>query len=142
MQSRRSTSIQLFDQKNQVMLIKIKDFLLLLVAVAACSAHAGGYDVRRFQSFTKLGGVEKERDISYLVGVSRGLVLSSMYSNRIKGEPLFCIPNSRFDEAYGGSISILQSEIATPSHGKPYAQDTPIEAVMLQAFVTSYPCSK
>ena len=72
----------------------------------------------------KLSRAEKERDISNLIGVSRGLILSSMYSNQANGAPLFCVPSSSFDEAYGGSISLLQSEIASPSNGETYAPGT------------------
>lgn len=114
----------------------------LLIGFTSFSAHSSGYDVQRFQSFMKLSDAEKERDISYLIGVSRGLILSSMYSNQANGSPLFCVPSGSFQEAYGGSISLLESEIASPSKGEAYAPETPIEMVMLRAFIVEYRCSE
>ncbi|MFP3370997.1 hypothetical protein [Pseudomonas sp. SIMBA_068] len=115
--------------------------LSLLLIFVTGSAHATGYDVQRFQSFRSLNSAEKERDASYLIGVSRGLVLASMYIEQEYAARLFCIPKNKMDEAYGGSISALSNEVANPSSGHPYAPDTPVEVVMLQALKTHYPCN-
>lgn len=114
-------------------------FSLLLVLVTG-SALAAGYDVQRFQSFMSLNTAQKEKDMSYLIGVSRGLILANMYMEQQYESRLFCIPRNQFSEAYGAAIPALNSEIASPSGGHPYSPDTPMEVVMLQALKTHYPC--
>lgn len=129
-----------FRQQKRNMKPKISALaLLLLISNHTSLAHAR-FDVQRFQSFRGMSASEKERDIAYLIGVSRGLILADMYSEKKFGIKQFCIPEDKFKEAYGGSIQILNSEIASPSTGKPYPPQTPIEAVMVQAFATHYSC--
>ena len=111
-----------------------------LLIFASCSIHADGFDVQRYQSFMSLNSAEKEKNIAYLIGVSRGITLASTAVENNRNAKLFCIPENKFQEAYGGLIPELNTEIASPRNGRPYAPDTPIEIVMFQVFQNHYPC--
>lgn len=117
-----------------------KNIILFLLALLTTPTQAAGYDVKRFQSFMSLGATEKKIDIGYLIGVSRGIFITSEYSNQKYGRKIFCIPDGKFNEVYNGSISEMQAEIASPSSGRPYSPDTPIEIVMLNVFNSHYLC--
>ena len=78
--------------------------------------------------------------MSYLIGVTRGVVLANVYSQNKYAKAILCIPDNKFAEAYGDPVQALQQEIASPGAGHPYAADTPIEIVILQALLSRYPC--
>lgn len=103
-------------------------------------ALAQGYDVKRYQSFMSLSAAEKQRDIAYIIGVTRGALLANMFHKEATGAVLFCVPSDKFEHVYGGAIEDLNAEIASPASGEPYEADTPIEMVILQMLVSKYSC--
>jgi hypothetical protein len=111
-------------------------------ALLSSPSNAAGYDVESFQSFMHLTAEEKVRDVAYLIGVARGLVIMNMYNEQRFGQKLFCIPDDKFEYVYGGSVKELTSEIAQPSSGIPYPKDTVMEVVMLQTLIANYSCEK
>lgn len=122
-------------------MISKKIVALLLSASFSSHSNAAGYDVQKYQSFRGLDSTQKEMYITYLIGVSRGVIVTNIYIEKKTGVKLFCIPDNKFDEAYGAAIQALNSEIASPASGHPYEPDAPMEIVMLNALKAYYPCA-
>ena len=75
----------------------------------------------------------------YIVGVGRGVFYANVLLEVYGREKLFCMPPSlKLDE--GIVLSLLDQEVRSPAHGKPWTDDASIEMVMAFAFKEKFPC--
>jgi hypothetical protein len=77
----------------------------------------------------------------YLVGLGRGVFWANVLLRVYGKSRLFCIPEKlALDE--GVILSLIDQEIRSPSDGKPWGDDDPVEMVMAFAFARRFPCPR
>jgi hypothetical protein len=60
----------------------------------------------------------------------------------VSGEkPMFCMP-AKLNLDKGIILSLIDQEIRSPSSGKPWGDDTPIEMIMVFGFIERFPCNQ
>lgn len=116
--------------------------LRALVPAAACGlcitypfSAAADISLRQYSEFRK--NVSQFKD--YLVGVGRGVFWANVILETNGKPKLFCMPRKlALDEEI--ILSMLEQEIRSPSGGKPYSEDAPVEMVMTFSFAHRFPC--
>ena len=76
---------------------------------------------------------------TYVTGLGRGVLWANIAAED-NGVKLFCPPALNFDAAY--LASLLDQEIREPLSGVSWKDDTPIELIMVYAFLHKFPCNK
>jgi len=83
----------------------------------------------------------KERLDSYLTGVGRGVFWANVMLRAQKKRQLFCMPAElSLDE--GIIESLFDQEIRRPTKSAHYGEDTPIELILISAFIQRFPCEE
>jgi hypothetical protein len=107
------------------------------VAIVASPASAQ-VSLSIYRSAVKEGISESNK--TYVTGLGRGVLWANVAAED-NGIKLFCPPaQTNFDPAF--LASLLDQEIREPLSGIPWKDDTPIELIMVYAFVDKFPCKK
>ena len=78
--------------------------------------------------------------VSYIWGVSSGMLAISAVRNQKSGHRTFCIPDERVI-TNGESIEIFEAELTDGLGLKKHPEETPISIVYLMALESRFPCS-
>ena len=113
-------------------------FSLALFVAAWSLPAAADFDLRSYKELSESEPV-KEKLSDYVAGLGRGVVWTNIAFQVAGQNPLFCMPE-KLAADQGLIESLLSQEIRNPASGKPYADDTPIELIMIRAFVSRFPC--
>jgi hypothetical protein len=112
---------------------------LIAVGFLFSSAAQADFDLQTYTDL-KQHDDTKDRVNSYMTGVGRGIFWANTAIGANGGQELFCMPPKlALDE--GLIQSLLDQEIRSPVSGKPYADDTLVEFIMLRAFESRFPCN-
>jgi hypothetical protein len=106
------------------------------VAIVASPASAQ-VSLSIYRSAIKEGISDSNK--TYVTGLGRGVLWANVAAED-NGVKLFCPPALNFDAAF--LASLLDQEIREPLSGVPWKDDTPIELIMVYAFVDKFPCKK
>jgi len=76
---------------------------------------------------------------AYVMGLGQGVFSTSVAFGAERQSKLFCLPPKL---AITNNLvkSLLDQEIDKPVDGRPYAQETPIELIMVKSFIGRFPC--
>ncbi|MCA0895133.1 hypothetical protein [Microbulbifer agarilyticus] len=77
--------------------------------------------------------------VSYIWGVSSGMLALSAIRNQNSGHRTFCIPEERVI-TNSESIAIFEAELTDGLGLKKHPEDTPISVVFLMALESRFPC--
>ena len=78
---------------------------------------------------------------NYFTGVGRGIFWANTLVAAKGAPPIFCMPKSlALDE--GIIQSILDQEIRDNAEKHAYKNDTPVELILLYAFINKFPCAR
>ena len=82
-----------------------------------------------------------DADKTYITGVGRGIFWVNSYLQEYGAGEIFCPPPKLHLDAEI-IASLLDQEIREPPSGKQWEADTPIEMIMVVAFLDRFPCNK
>jgi hypothetical protein len=117
-----------------------------LLAIAGATSGAGAITLENYQKYRldtrTVNATTKSLVEVRLEGVLHGLNMANQRLRAAGGKPLFCAPAElrlRGKEV----MDLLDGELKSPSgrEGRPYAQDTAIEDVLLIAAQRRWPCA-
>jgi len=114
--------------------------ILLATAVLSISGTAkADFDLKSYMELKEHDAVAESLKY-YTTGVGRGIFWANARIGAYGGKKLFCMPPKlALDE--GLIQSLLHQEIRSPASAQPYADETPVEFIMLVAFESRFPCS-
>ena len=75
----------------------------------------------------------------YLTGIGRGVFWANTVLEVNNQKTLFCMPNNLSLDK-GIILSLIDQEIRSPSSGRQWKEDTPVELIMVVAFQKRFPC--
>ncbi len=114
-------------------------FLALVAAVATWSPAARAeFDLKLYRELMRTPET-KEKLSDYVTGLGRGIFYANAFLEVRESAPLFCMPG-KLSLDQGLIESLLDQEIRKPASGNEYPDDTPIELIMVRAFMTRFPC--
>jgi hypothetical protein len=111
--------------------------MVLLAGLWATPAHAE-FDLAHYRDFMQHEDT-REKLADYVTGLGRGVFWANIFVESKSQPPLFCMP-PKLELSEGLIASVLAQEIETPVGGKPYADKTPIEMIMVKGFMGRFPC--
>ena len=113
----------------------MKKFLSpLILLFVSCSAWSNIVPVAEYYKYK-----EEPFMISYVWGVSGGILLAATINSDKGGNKLFCMP-ANLVITNEESVAILERELFDKAGAKRYSDETPISMVYLYALEKMYPC--
>jgi len=111
-----------------------KFLILFALLFISFSAQSGSVPIAEYYKYK-----EEPFMISYVWGVSGGIMLSATINAQKGGNRLFCIPVD-VEITNEESVGILERELYNETETKKYSDETSISMVYLSALEKMYPC--
>ena len=113
-------------------------FLLGILSMALSSVVHAEFTLEQYRKFDQYPTIE-EKMHSYINGVGTGIFWANVGLGFQGKERLFCPPGN-LAMSKRIILSIFDQELRNPYQGKDYKSDIPIEVILLNAFMSSFPC--
>lgn len=114
----------------------MKNLLLCLALFLSLSAEAKRMSLADFQK-----GKDQAVMIYYINGVGQGYLYANAYLLSEGRPPIYCQPMGLTLIGFN-YLLLLESEIKNPSIAGAYPDDTPVEAILLNALLKNFQCNR